>query len=415
MASKYNKNMSHDELVSALNAVKARKDQMESQSMDSIKQDLKGWTKEHKDLTAQAKDLESKLKDDQVDKPQQKEPKISEPKVAKVAENDEATFDSKRYKQLQSMDKLNALSPKQEKELRELDKQYREIEKAKQEARPELKEIFSSIGDKVKEAGSSVKEKLNDLKESFTTKDTKAEAKQKTAETKTEPKVAKVAENDETTFDAKKYKQLQVTNMTLPLTPEQKKELQELEATFDDKKYKRLQSMNKLGILSPKQEKELRELDKQYKEMQTAKQEAVAEVRENLKSIGEKAEAEQKIAETKTENTVADKIGDGLKTTANFAGNVIKNSLPFGLGKLFDDDTAKTQEAQNEKEKEAQREAKANNVLDKLGLGAVATTSVELLSKMKESVTNDDKAKAEVAQQATQQQENTEQMKMTMR
>ena len=34
---------------------------------------------------------------------------------------------------------------------------------------------------------------------------------------------------------------------------------------------------------------------------------------------------------------------------------------------------------------------------------------------MKESVTNDDKAKAEVAQQATQQQENTEQMKMVMR
>ena len=288
MASKYNKNMSHDELVSALNAVKARKDQMESQSMDSIKQDLKGWTKEHKDLTAQAKDLESKLKDGQVDKPQQKEPKISEPKVAKVAD-----------------------------------------------------------------------------------------------ETKTEPKVAKVAENDE--------------------------------ATFDNKRYKHLQTMDKLGTLSPKQEKELRELDKQYKEMQTAKQEARAELKEILKNIRENSEAEQKTAENKTENTVADKIGDGVKTTANFAGNVIKNSLPFGLGKLFDDDTAKTQEAQNEKEKEAQREEKANNVLDKLGLGAVATTGVELLSKMKESVTNDDKAKAEVAQQATQQQENTEQMKMTMR
>ena len=390
MASKYNKNMSHDELVSALNAVKARKDQMESQSMDSIKQDLKGWTKEHKDLTAQAKDLESKLKDDQVDKPQQKEPKISEPKVAKVAENDEATFDNKRYKHLQTMDKLGTLSPKQEKELRELDKQYREIETAKQEARVEPREIFSSIGDKVKEAGSSVKEKLNDLKESFTTKDTKAEAKQKTAETKTEPKVAKVAENDE--------------------------------ATFDNKRYKHLQTMDKLGTLSPKQEKELRELDKQYREIETAKQEARVELREKFKSIRENFEAEQKTSsffnpslETKTENTVADKIGDGVKTTANFAGNVIKNSLPFGLGKLFDDDTAKTQEAQNEKEKETQREEKANNVLDKLGLGAVATTGVELLSKMKESVTNDDKAKAEVAQQATQQQENTEQMKMTMR
>ena len=295
MASKYNKNMSHDELVSALNAVKARKDQMESQSMDSIKQDLKGWTKEHKDLTAQAKDLESKLKDDQVDKPQQKEPKISEPKVAKVAD-----------------------------------------------------------------------------------------------ETKTEPKVAKVAENDE--------------------------------ATFDNKRYKHLQTMDKLGTLSPKQEKELRELDKQYREIETAKQEARVELREKFKSIRENFEAEQKTSsffnpslETKTENTVADKIGDGVKTTANFAGNVIKNSLPFGLGKLFDDDTAKTQEAQNEKEKEAQREEKANNVLDKLGLGAVATTGVELLSKMKESVTNDDKAKAEVAQQAIQQQENTEQMKMVMR
>ena len=390
MSLKNNKNMSHDELVSALNAVKARKDQMESQSMDSIKQDLKGWTKEHKDLTSQAKDLESRLKDGQVDKPQQQEPKISEPKDAKVAENDKATFDSKRYKHLQTMDKLGTLSPKQEKELRELDKQYREIETAKQEARPELKEVFSSIGDKVKEAGSSVKEKLNDLKESFTTKDTKAETKQKTAETKTEPKDAKVAENDK--------------------------------ATFDSKRYKHLQTMDKLGTLSPKQEKELRELDKQYREIETAKQEARVELREKFKSIRENFEAELKTSsffnsslETKTENTVADKIGDGVKTTANFAGNVIKNSLPFGLGKLFDDDTTKTQEAQNEKEKEAQREEKANNVLDKLGLGAVATTGVELLSKMKESVTNDDKAKAEVAQQATQQQENTEQMKMTMR
>ena len=180
--------------------------------------------------------------------------------------------------------------------------------------------------------------------------------------------------------------------------------------------------MDKLGTLSPKQEKELRELDKQYREIETAKQEARVELREKFKSIRENFEAELKTSsffnsslETKTENTVADKIGDGVKTTANFAGNVIKNSLPFGLGKLFDDDTTKTQEAQNEKEKEAQREEKANNVLDKLGLGAVATTGVELLSKMKESVTNDDKAKAEVAQQATQQQENTEQMKMTMR
>ena len=274
----------NDELVKnlekQLNAVNTFKDQMESQSWESTKQNVKSWIKVDKDLTALAKDLESRLKelkDGQVDKPQQQEPK-----VAKLAENNEATFDDKRYKHLQTMDKLGTLSPKQEKELRELDKQYREIETAKQEARVELREKFKSI------------------RENF-------EAEQKTS-----------------------------------------------------------------SFFNPS-------------------------------------------LETKTENTVADKIGDGVKTTANFAGNVIKNSLPFGLGKLFDDDTAKTQEAQNEKEKEAQREEKANNVLDKLGLGAVATTGVELLSKMKESVTNDDKAKAEVAQQATQQQENTEQMKMTMR
>ena len=309
MALKNNKNMSkessitlaqkmsavfNDELVKnlekQLNAVNTFKDQMESQSWESTKQNVKSWTKVHKDLTALAKDLESRLKelrDGQVDKPQQQEPK-----VAKVAENDGATFDDKRYKHLQTMNKLSALSPKQEKELRELDKQYKEMQTAKQEARAELREKFKSI-----------RESFN--RGSFTIKDTKAEVEQKTAETKT--------------------------------------------------------------------------------------------------------------AETKTENTVTDKIGDGVKTTANFAGNVIKNSLPFSLGKLFDD-TEKRQEAQNEKEKfEAQREEKANNVLDKLGLGAVNTTGVELLSKMKESVTNDDKAKAEVAQQATQQQENTEQMKMVMR
>ena len=284
----------NDELVKnlekQLNAVNTFKDQMESQSWESTKQNVKSWTKVHKDLTALAKDLESRLKelkDGQADKPQQQEPK-----VAKLAENNEATFDDKRYKHLQTMNKLSALSPKQEKELRELDKQYKEMQTAKQEARAELREKFKSI-----------RESFN--RGSFTIKDTKAEVEQKTAETKT--------------------------------------------------------------------------------------------------------------AETKTENTVTDKIGDGVKTTANFAGNVIKNILPYGVVKLFDD-TEKRQEAQNEKEKfEAQREEKANNVLDKLGLGAVNTTGVELLSKMKESVTNDDKAKAEVAQQATQQQENTEQMKMVMR
>ena len=284
----------NDELVKnlekQLNAVNTFKDQMESQSWESTKQNVKSWTKVHKDLTALAKDLESRLKelkDGQVDKPQQQEPK-----VAKLAENNEATFDDKRYKHLQTMNKLSALSPKQEKELRELDKQYKEMQTAKQEARAELREKFKSI-----------RESFN--RGSFTIKDTKAEVEQKTAETKT--------------------------------------------------------------------------------------------------------------AETKTENTVTDKIGDGVKTTANFAGNVIKNILPHGVVKLFDD-TEKRQEAQNEKEKfEAHREEKANNVLDKLGLGAVNTTGVELLSKMKESVTNDDKAKAEVAQQATQQQENTEQMKMVMR
>ena len=284
----------NDELVKnlekQLNAVNTFKDQMESQSWESTKQNVKSWTKVHKDLTALAKDLESRLKelkDGQVDKPQQQEPK-----VAKLAENNEATFDDKRYKHLQTMNKLSALSPKQEKELRELDKQYKEMQTAKQEARAELREKFKSI-----------RESFN--RGSFTIKDTKAEVEQKTAETKT--------------------------------------------------------------------------------------------------------------AETKTENTVTDKIGDGVKTTANFAGNVIKNIWPHGVVKRCDD-TEKRQEAQNEKEKcEAQREEKANNALDKLGLGAVNTTGVELLSKMKESVTNDDKAKAEVAQQATQQQENTEQMKMVMR